>query len=61
MEYKKALTILMDMLRKHSFNTEEKEALLTAIGLLDLGSLAKKRMITKAKLQKNKKDKAVQW
>jgi len=41
MEYKKAVAILISLLDKHSLDAEEKEAVLTAIGVLDLASLAK--------------------
>jgi len=34
MEYQKAITILKSLLDKHSLDVEEKEAVITAIGLL---------------------------
>jgi hypothetical protein len=57
MEYQKAITILKSLLEKHSLNAEEKEAVMTAIGLLSLGLLAK----SKIKAQKAKRDKSTQW
>ena len=41
MEYKKAIAILMNILEKRSLAAEEKEAVLTAIGILDWDSLGK--------------------
>jgi len=57
MEYQKALAILKNLLEKPSLNTEEKEAVMTAIGVLSWGSLAK----SKLKAQKAKRDKNTQW
>jgi hypothetical protein len=57
MEYQKAITILKSLLEKHSLNAEEKEAVMTAIGLLSLGLLAK----SKIKAQKAKRDKSREW
>jgi hypothetical protein len=57
MEYQKAITILTSLLEKQSLNAEEKEAVMTAIGLLSLGLLAK----SKLKAQKAKRDKSREW
>ena len=57
MEYQKAVTILKNLLDKHSLDAEEKEAVLTAIGVLVWGSLAK----SKIKAQKAKRDKRTEW
>jgi hypothetical protein len=57
MEYQKAIAILTVMLDKHSLDAEEKEAVITAIGLLSLGSLAKNKL----KAQKAKRDKSAEW
>ncbi|GMX58503.1 MAG: hypothetical protein MCSN_1570 [Candidatus Microsyncoccus archaeolyticus] len=54
MEYKKAISILLKMINDYSFKKEEKEAILTAIGTLDCGSLAENRL---KKIIKSKKDK----
>jgi hypothetical protein len=57
MEYQKAIAILKSLLDKHPLNAEEKEAVLTAIGILSWGSLSK----SKIKAQKAKRDKSTQW
>jgi hypothetical protein len=57
MEYQKAIDILKRLLDRHSLDTEEKEAVTTAIGLLSLGVLAK----SKIKAQKAKRDKSTEW
>jgi len=61
MQYKKAVAILMGMLDKHSFDKEEKEAVLTAIGVLDWASLGKNRMKRIIKAKKAKKEKSLEW
>jgi hypothetical protein len=57
MEYQKAITILKSLLGKHPLDAEEKEAVMTAIGLLSWASLSKS--ITKAR--KAKRDKSTEW
>jgi hypothetical protein len=57
MEYQEAITILKSLLDKHSLDAEEKEAVMTAIGVLSWGSLAE----SKRKAQKAKRDKSTQW
>jgi hypothetical protein len=57
MEYQKAIAILKSLLDRHSLDAEEKEAVLTAIGVLSWGSLSK----SKIKAQKAKRDKSTQW
>ena len=57
MEYEKAIAILKSLLYRRSLNAEEKEAVLTAIGVLSWGSLSKSKM----KAQKAKRDKSTQW
>ena len=57
MEYQKAIAILKSLLDKHSLDAEEKEAVLTAIGVLSWSSLAK----SKIKAQKAKRDKSTEW
>ena len=57
MEYEKAITILKKLLDRQSLDAEEKEAIMTAIGILSLGSLANSRI----KAQKAKRDKNTQW
>jgi hypothetical protein len=57
-DYKKAIEILFLMLKKYKFTAQEKNAIMTAVGTLDWGSLAKNRMtrIIKHKQDKRKKD-----
>jgi len=57
MEYQKAIIILKNLLDKHPLDAEEREAVMTAIGLLSWGSLSK----SKLKAQKVKRDKSTQW
>jgi hypothetical protein len=57
MEYQKAIAILKSMIEKHPLNAEEKEAVLTAIGVLVWGSLAK----SKTRAQIAKRDKKTEW
>ena len=57
MEYEKAIAILKNLLEKPSLSTEEKEAVMTAIGVLSLGSLA----ISKMKAQKARRDNSARW
>jgi hypothetical protein len=57
MEYQKAIAILKNMLDKHSLDAEEKEAVMTAIGVLSWGSLSK----SKIKALKAKRDKSIEW
>jgi len=57
MEYQKAIAILKSLLDRHSLDAEEKEAVLTAIGVLSWGSLSK----SKIKAQKAKRDKSTDW
>jgi len=61
MEYKKAVAILMSLLDKRSLDEKEKEAVLTAIGVLDLASLAKSSIKRKIKAQKAKWEKSTEW
>ena len=58
MGYKEAITILMGLLDKRQLSAKEKEAVLTAIGVLDWANLGKNRMkrILKAKKAKREKD-----
>ena len=57
MEYKKAINILKSLLDKHPLTDEEKEAVMTAIGVLSWGSLAK----SKIKALKAKREKSKEW
>ena len=57
MEYQKAIAILKSLLDKRSLDAEEKEAVMTAVGLLSWASLSKS--ITKTR--KAKRDKSTEW
>ena len=57
MEYQEAIGILKSLLERHSLDTREKEAVVTAIGVLSWGSLSKSRL----KAQKAKRDKSTEW
>ena len=57
MDYQRAIAILKTMMEKHPLDTEEKEAVMTAMGILSWGSLAK----SKLKAQKAKRDKSTRW
>ena len=57
MEYQKAIAILTSLLDRHSLDAEEKEAVMTAIGLLSWASLSK----SKIKALKAKRDKSTEW
>jgi len=57
MEYQKAIAILKSLLDRQLLNDEEKEAVLTAIGVLSLGSLA----MSKIRAQKTKRDNSAKW
>jgi hypothetical protein len=60
MEYKEALAILIKLQDKHSLGPEEKEAILTAIGVLDMASIAKKSWKNRIKAIKEKREKDTQ-
>ena len=57
MEYQKANEILKSLLEKHQLSAEEKEAVMTAIGVLSWGSLSKSRI----KNLKAKREKSTEW
>ena len=57
MEYQQAITVLKTLLDKHPLNTEEKEAIMTAIGILSWGSLSKSVI----KSKKAKRDQSTRW
>lgn len=60
MEYKKAIEILLKIMEKDSLAAEEKEAIQTAIGTLDCGSLAENRFKGILKGIKVKREKDVE-
>ena len=56
MEYKEAIGILINLLKKNSLDTKQKEALDIAIGLLSWAALSKSRLKTlKAKRERDRK------
>jgi len=57
MEYKEAMAILQALLERHQLGAEEKEAVVTAIGVLSWASLSESRL----KAQKAKRDKSAEW
>ena len=57
MEYDKAIAELKNLMERHPLNAEEKEAIVTAIGVLSWGSLAKSRI----QAQKARRDKSTGW
>ncbi len=61
MEYKKAVVILMDLLKKRTLSKKEKEAVLTAIGVLDWASLGKNRLKGIIKARQAKREKNIEW
>ncbi|KKP31666.1 MAG: hypothetical protein A2312_04145 [Candidatus Staskawiczbacteria bacterium RIFOXYB2_FULL_32_9] len=54
-DYKKAIEVLFAMLKKYKFTKEEKDAIMTAIGTLDFGSLARNRATRIIRNKHNKK------
>jgi hypothetical protein len=57
MEYKEAVDVLKRLMEKHPLDAEEKEAVMTAIGVLVWGALGK----SKTKAIKAKRDMRTQW
>jgi hypothetical protein len=57
MEHQKAIDILKNLSDKPSLNPGEKEAVMTAIGVLGWGALGKSRI----KALKAKRDKSTMW
>jgi len=57
MENDKAIEILKKMLDKPSLDAEEKEAVMTALGMLGWVKLSKSRM----KIMKEKRDQSLKW
>jgi hypothetical protein len=56
-EYEKAIAVLKSLLDRHPLTADEKQAVMTAIGVLSWGSLSKSRI----KAQKAKRDKSTEW
>jgi hypothetical protein len=60
MEYKKAIDVLIKLLGKHRLGGEDKEAVLTAIGVLDWAALGKNRIKGIIKSRKEKLAKSIE-
>lgn len=61
MDYKEAINILLKILDKDSLGENEKEAVLTAVGVLSWASLGKSRSKKIAKNKKEKQKKDAEW
>lgn len=57
MDHKKAIDVLISLLDRHPFDADEKQAVLTAIGVLSRTSLSEGRI----KKLKAKREKSTQW
>ncbi len=57
MEHERAIAVLQELLETQQFTAEQKEAVMTAIGMLSWGKLAKSRLEN----QKAKRDKNSRW
>jgi hypothetical protein len=60
MEYKEARDILVEITQR-KLGKEEKEAVMTAIGVLYMATIAKKSFDHKIERQKAKKQKSTEW
>jgi hypothetical protein len=61
MDENKAADILMQVIRNHSLKDEEKEAVLTAIGLLGMASSAQKQFRSQLRARKDKQERSTKW
>ncbi len=61
MDYQQAVAILKNLIEKHPLNTQEKEAVQTAMGLLTLGVLSKNHLKSRLQAQKAKQEKRMEW
>lgn len=57
MEYKEAMNVLQELVKKGILTDSEKEAVTTAIGILSWSSLSKGVV----KARKEKRDKSLEW
>jgi hypothetical protein len=57
MEHQEAIRILKDLLERHRLSTEEKEAVMTAIGVLSWSTLSSSKIMA----QKARRDKSTEW
>jgi hypothetical protein len=61
MEYKEAVAILLELLKNPSLSGKEREAILTALGVLDMASLGETRMKSIINAKKSKIAKSLIW
>lgn len=61
MEYKQAISVLTKMLDEGTLDAEQKEAVLTAIGVLDWAALGKNRFKSMMEKRKDKPGKSAEW
>jgi hypothetical protein len=57
MQYEKVIAVLKALGDRHPLDDEEKQAVLTAIGVLSWGSLTEKRL----QARKVRRDQSTQW
>jgi microsomal dipeptidase-like Zn-dependent dipeptidase len=60
MDDKKAIDVLMKLLKKRNLSDEEMEAVLTALGVLDMAVLGQSRMKSIIKAKKDKRAKSIE-
>ena len=60
MQYKEAIAVLTNLLDKYPLDAEEKEAVITAIGVLDCAKLADGILERKIKARKTKREKSLE-
>jgi hypothetical protein len=61
MEYAEALTILQTLAQKHPLTPAEKDALMTAMGLLSLTVITKDKLKNRLRKEKAKEDRKNRW
>jgi hypothetical protein len=61
MEYKKAIAILTGLLKNQQLNGEEKEAVTTAIGVLDCAAIGENQMKSYIRAKKSKREESLKW
>lgn len=61
MKYKEAKEILLKLMEKLGLDAKEKQAIMTAVGLLDSGNLFKNSVKRMIKAKKDKKEKDLEW
>ncbi len=61
MDFKQAISILSKMLEERSLSAVEKEAVSTAIGVLDWAALGKNRLKSMAEYRRGKREKSIKW